>query len=137
MLKFLKSLSLLIVALALAVVLLPLGILRTIGEIWFRFFIPSGKNSPSKKGLWYLSSIIRTIAIGLDQIGNSVCRDMLNKLLITSGWYSFGKVQETISSVLGKNQETGTLTFFWAMIVKLLDTLDKNHCKDSIQYFNS
>ena len=137
MLKFLKSLSLLIVALALAVVLLPLGILRTIGEIWFRFFIPSGKNSPSKKGLWYLSSIIRTIAIGLDQIGNSVCRDMLNRLLITSGWYSFGKVQETISSVLGKNQETATLTFFWAMIVKLLDTLDKNHCKDSIQYFNS
>lgn len=62
---------------------------------------------------------------------------MLNRLLITSGWYSFGKVQETISSVLGKNQETGTLTFFWAMIVKLLDTLDKNHCKDSIQYFNS
>mgnify|MGYP001687745725 CR=1 FL=1 len=137
MLKFLKSLSLLIVALALAVVLLPLGILRTIGEIWFRFFIPSGKNSPSKKGLWYLNSIIRTIAIGLDQIGNSVCRDMLNRLLITSGWYSFGKVQETISSVLGKNQETGTLTFFWAIIVKLLDTLDKNHCKDSIQYFNS
>lgn len=135
--SLLHSLILLLVALALAVVLLPLGILRTLAEIWFRVFIPSGKNSPSKKGLWYLSSIIRTIAIGLDQIGNSVCRDMLNRLLITSGWYSFGKVQETISSVLGKNQETGTLTFFWAMIVKLLDTLDKNHCKDSIQYFNS
>ena len=135
--NLLHSLILLLVALTLAVVLLPLGILRTIGEIWFRFFILSGKNSPSKKGLWYLSSIIRTIAIGLDQIGNSVCRDMLNRLLITSGWYSFGKVQETISSVLGKNQEAWSLTFFWAMIVKLLDTLDKNHCKDSIQYFNS
>ncbi len=135
--NLLHSLILLIVALALAVVLLPLGLLRTIGEIWFRFFTPSGKNSPSKKGLWYLSSIIRTIAIGLDQIGNSVCRDMLNRLLITSGWYSFGKVQETISSVLGKNQETWTLTCLWAIIVKLLDALDKDHCKDSIQHFNS
>ena len=136
MLKLLKSLVLLVVAIALGSVLLPLGMLWTLGEIAIRFLFPHWK-SAGEKGLWYLSSIIRSIAVGIDQIGNSVCRDMLNRLLITSGWYSFGKVQETISSVLGKNQETGTLTFFWAMIVKLLDTLDKNHCKDSIQYFNS
>lgn len=135
--KLLHSLILLIVALALAVVLLPLGLLRTIGEIWFRFFTPSGKNSPSKKGLWYLGGIFRSVAIGIDQIGNSVCRDLFNRCLITSAGYKFGKVQETISSVLGKNQETWTLTCLWAIIVKLLDTLDKNHCKDSIQYFNS
>lgn len=136
MLKLLKSLVLLVVAIALGSVLLPLGMLWTLGEIAVRFLFPSGK-SAGEKGLWYLSSIIRSIAVGIDQIGNSVCRDMLNRLLITSGWYSFGKVQETISSVLGKNQEAWSLTFFWAMIVKLLDTLDKNHCKDSIQYFNS
>ena len=124
------------VAIALGSVLLPLGMLWTLGEIAFRFLFPAWK-SAGEKGLWYLSSIIRSIAVGIDQIGNSVCRDMLNRLLITSGWYSFGKVQETISSVLGKNQETATLTFFWAMIVKLLDTIDNNHCKDSIQYFNS
>lgn len=124
------------VAIALGSVLLPLGMLWTLGEIAVRFLFPNGR-SAGEKGLWYLSSIIRSIAVGIDQIGNSVCRDMLNRLLITSGWYSFGKVQETISSVLGKNQETATLTFFWAIIVELLDTLDKNHCKDSIQYFNS
>ena len=135
--KLLHSLILLIVALALAMVLLPLGILWTLGEIWFRFFTPSGKNSPSKKGLWYLGGIFRSVAIGIDQIGNSVCRDLFNRCLITSSWYKFGKVQETISSVLGKNQETWTLTCLWAIIVKLLDILDKNHCKDSIQYFNS
>ena len=134
--KLLHSLILLIVALALALVLLPLGLLRTIGEIWFRFFFPTG-NSPSKKGLWYLGGIFRSVAIGIDQIGNSVCRDLFNRCLITSAGYKFGKVQETISSVLGKNQETWTLTCLWAIIVKLLDTLDKNHCKDSIQYFNS
>ena len=134
--NLLHSLILLIVALALAVVLLPLGLLRTIGEIWFRFFFPSW-NSASKKGLWYLWGIFRSVAIGIDQIGNSVCRDLFNRCLINSEWYKFGKVQETISSVLGKNQETWTLTCLWAIIVKLLDTLDKDHCKDSIQYFNS
>ena len=124
------------VAIALGSVLLPLGMLWTLGEIAVRFLFPSGK-SAGEKGLWYLSSIIRSIAVGIDQIGNSVCRDMLNRLLITSGWYSFGKVQETISSVLGKNQEAWTLTRIGRAIVVVLDRLDPGHCKDSIQYFNS
>ena len=145
--KLLHSLILLLVALALALVLLPLGLLWTIIEIVVRFLYfcllglgflkPRWKNGAGTKGLWYLSSIIRSVAIWIDQIGNSVCRDLFNRCLITSSWYKFGKVQETISSVLGKNQETWTLTCLWAIIVKLLDTLDKNHCKDSIQYFNS
>ena len=134
--KLLHNLLLLLVALALALVLLPLGILWTIGEIWFRFFVP-GTNSASKKWLWYLGGLFRSVAIGIDQIGNSVCRDLFNRCLITSAGYKFGKVQETISSVLGKNQETWTLTCLWAIIVKLLDALDKDHCKDSIQHFNS
>ncbi len=135
--KLLHSLILLLVALALAVVLLPLGILRTLAEIWFRVFIPSGKNSPSKKGLWYLWGIFRSVAIWIDQIGNSVCRDMLNRLLITSGWYSFGKVQETISSVLGKNQEAWSLTRIGGAIVAVLDRINPGHCRESIQNFIS
>lgn len=135
--RLLHSLILLIMALALAVVLLPLGLLRTIGEIWFRFFTPSGKNSPSKKGLWYLGGIFRSVAIGIDQIGNSVCRDLFNRCLITSSWYKFGKVQETISSVLGKNQETWTLTLVGRAVVGVLDWIDKDHCRESIITFTS
>lgn len=134
--KLLHSLILLIVALALAVVLLPLGLLRTLGEIWFRFFFPSG-NSASKKGLWYLGGIFRSVAIGIDQIGNSVCRDLFNRCLITSDGYKFGKVQETISSVLGKNQETWTLTLVGRAVVGILDSLDKDHCRESIITFTS
>ena len=135
--NLLHSLILLLVALALALLLLPLGILWTLGEIWFRFFIPSGKNSPSKKGLWYLWGIFRSVAIGIDQIGNSVCRDLFNRCLITSSWYKFGKVQETISSVLGKNQETWTLTLVGRAVVWILDSLDKDHCRESIITFTS
>ncbi|MBB1578532.1 MAG: hypothetical protein HG424_000910 [candidate division SR1 bacterium] len=134
--NLLHSLILLLVALSLALVLLPLGILRTLGEIGFRFFFPSG-NSASKKGLGYLGGIFRSVAIGIDQIGNSVCRDLFNRCLITSAGYKFGKVQETISSVLGKNQETGTLTCLGRAVVGVLDWLDKDHCKESIITFTS
>lgn len=119
MLKLLKSIVLLVVSVALACLMLPLGIIWTTVEIGIRFFksclIASGllhcvrndeKKGAGEKSLGYLSSIIRSIAIGLDQIGNSVCRDMLNRLLITSGGYSFGRIQETISSVLGKNEKS-------------------------------
>ncbi|MBB1579061.1 MAG: hypothetical protein HG424_003715 [candidate division SR1 bacterium] len=135
--NLLHSLILLIVALALALVLLPLGILWTLGEIGFRFFTPSGINSPSKKGLGYLGGIFRSVAIGIDQIGNSVCRDLFNRCLITSSGYKFGKVQETISSVLGKNQETGTLTCLGRAVVWILDWIDKDHCRESIITFTS
>ncbi|RKW25555.1 hypothetical protein D8B45_00185 [Candidatus Gracilibacteria bacterium] len=134
--NLLHSLILLLVALALALVLLPLGLLWTIGEIGFRFFVPSG-NSASKKGLGYLGGIFRSVAIGIDQIGNSVCRDLFNRCLITSAGYKFGKVQETISSVLGKNQETGTLTLVGRAVVGVLDWIDKDHCRESIITFTS
>lgn len=134
--KLLHSLALLLVALTLALVLLPLGLLWTIGEIWFRFFVPSG-NSASKKGLWYLGGIFRSVAIWIDQIGNSVCRDLFNRCLITSAGYKFGKVQETISSVLGKNQETWTLTLVGRAVVGVLDWIDKDHCRESIITFTS
>ena len=136
MLKFLKSLLLLVVSIALACVMLPLGILWTSVEIGVRFFFPCWK-SAGEKSLGYLSSIIRSIAIGLDQIGNSVCRDMLNRLLITSGGYSFGRIQETISSVLGKNEKSWTLTRLGRAIVAVLDRLDPGHCEKSIQDFIS
>ena len=134
--NLLHSLILLIVALALALVLLPLGLLWTLGEIWFRFFVPSG-NSASKKGLWYLGGIFRSVAIWIDQIGNSVCRDLFNRCLITTDWYKFGKVQETISSVLGKNQEIWTLTCLGRAVVGVLDWIDRDHCRESIITFTS
>ncbi|PZM87454.1 MAG: hypothetical protein DLD55_01120 [candidate division SR1 bacterium] len=132
--KLLYSLVLLVVSVALAVVMLPLGILWTLVEIGIRFLFPHGA-SAGEKSLGYLSSIIRSIAIGLDQIGNSVCRDMLNGLLITSGGYSFGRIQETISSVLGKNQKSGSLTRLGRAIVAVLDFIEKDHCRKSIQDF--
>ena len=76
--------------------------------------------------------------MGIDQIGNSVCRDLFNATLINQySSYMFGRINETISSVLGKNQRQGTLSGLGEIIVVMLDWLDPGHCEKSIQHFNS
>ena len=72
-------------------------------------------------------------AIDLDKFGNRNFRAFLNVTMQRNG-YEFGNVNETISSALGKNQRDGTLTKFGKVFCKILDTLDKNHCKKSIKY---
>ena len=76
-------------------------------------------------------------AINLDRFGNREFRFSLNKYLIHKDSANrFGDVRETISSVLGKNQRGQTLTKLGKIICKILDTLDKNHCKKSIRNYN-
>ena len=135
--NLIKSLVLFWVAGILSVILLPLGIIWTVGEILVRIFSSSQKKSAFSKSLWFLTATLHSLALWLDQIGNAVCRDMFNRLLIEEDGYKFGKVQETISSVLGKNQETWTLTLVGRAVVGILDWLDKDHCRESIVTFTS
>jgi hypothetical protein len=79
------------------------------------------------KSGYFLSS-----AINLDKFGNREFRTLLNKTLITKDGYKFGNINETISSVLGKNELTKTLTKPGKVLVWVLDKLDKNHCFKSI-----
>ena len=135
--KLIKSLVLFLIAGALSVVLLPLGILWTIGEILVRIFTSEQKKSAFAKSIWFLTATLHSLALGLDQIGNAVCRDMFNRLLIEQDGYKFGKVQETISSVLGKNERDWTLSLGGLLLVIVLDSIDKDHCRNSIQDFIS
>ena len=57
---------------------------------------------------------------------------LLNKVLITDKGYRFGNINETKSSVLGKNQLTGTLTNSGKMLVWILDKIENNHALKSI-----
>jgi len=130
-----KSLVLLWVAGILSVVLLPLGIIWTVGEILVRIFSSTQKKSACTKSLWFLTATLHSLALGLDQIGNAVCRDMFNRLLIEQDGYKFGKVQETISSVLGKNQMLDTLSLWGWILVSILELFEEDHCIKSIIYF--
>ena len=130
-----KSLVLFWVAGVLSVVLLPLGIIWTVGEILVRIFSSSEKKSAFAKSIWFLSATLHSLALGLDQIGNAVCRDLFNRLLIEEDGYKFGKVQETISSVLGKNQMLDTLSLWGWILVSILELFEEEHCLKSIIYF--
>lgn len=134
--KLIKSLVLFWVAGALSVVLLPLGILWTVGEILVRIFSSSQKKSALAKSIWFLTATLYSLALGLDQIGNAVCRDMFNRLLIKENGYKFGKVQETISSVLGKNQMLDTLSLWGWILVSILELFEGDHCLKSIVLFH-
>ena len=133
--SLIKSLVLFLVAGALSVVLLPLGIIWTVGEIIVRIFSSSQKKSAFTKSIWFLTATLHSLALWLDQIGNAVCRDMFNRLLIEKDWYKFGKVQETISSVLGKNQILDTLSLWGWILVSILELFEEEHCIKSIIYF--
>jgi len=78
-------------------------------------------------------------ATDIDKFGNRNFRAFLNATMLKKDVTSiiepikFGNVTETISSVLGKNQRDNSLSFFGKIIVKILDTIEKNHCKNSIE----
>ena len=133
--KLIKSLVLFLIASVLSVVLLPLGIIWTVGEIIVRIFTSEQKKSAFAKSIWFLTATLHSLALGLDQIGNAVCRDMFNRLLVKENGYKFGKVQETISSVLGKNQMLDTLSLWGWILICILELFERNHCIKSIIYF--
>lgn len=75
----------------------------------------------------------KSSAVNLDRFGNSEFRTLFNLVFKKKGGYEFGNFEETISSVLGKNQRDNTLSFAGKVLVFILDTMDKNHCKKSIK----
>ena len=77
----------------------------------------------------------KSSAVNLDRFGNSEFRTLFNLTLKKKEGYKFGNMEETISSVLGKNQKGNTLSFAGKVLVFILDTIDRNHCKKSIKEF--
>ena len=72
-------------------------------------------------------------AINIDRFGNREFRFSLNKYLITEKSPDrFGNIEETISSVLGKNQLSNNLTTLGKLLCWVLDKIEKNHCIKSI-----
>jgi hypothetical protein len=72
------------------------------------------------------------LAIAKDQYGNAIGKYLFNWLLIKKDGYNFGNVDETISSVIGKNKIKGTLTIFGKIMDVILDMLEKDHSIKSI-----
>lgn len=71
-------------------------------------------------------------AIDIDVFGNHNLRTLLNTLCRKANGYKFGAEGETISSALGKNQRDKTLSSVGSFVVAVLNFLEKDHCKKSI-----
>ena len=76
----------------------------------------------------------RSIAVDIDIMSNRAFRALWNATLVNHKkyYYQFGKRGETISSALGKNQYRNTLSKAGKVLAWILDTIDNNHCYNSI-----
>lgn len=89
-----------------------------------------------KKGITGVGDYYLELATIVDQMGNVLMQHLLNALWLKGeGKYLFGDRDETISSVLGKNQKADSLNAFGRWIANVLDRIDKNHSMNSIDYF--
>lgn len=87
-----------------------------------------------KSGWKALDRYLLNCAIADDQHGNTYLAKMFNDVLIRPGGHRFGNPDETISSVLGKNELTGTLTAVGRGVNWILGKLERNHSVKSIEH---
>jgi hypothetical protein len=122
--NFLMSFLLFCVALLLVITTAPIGFLYAI--------IRQAFSSKSKS----LNVYFIEVALVLDEVGNVMMQHFLNDtLLITSTeTYYFGNKSETISSVIGKNSLSNTLSPLGRALNSFLNFLDKDHSLNSIIY---
>ncbi|SHK70004.1 hypothetical protein [Epilithonimonas mollis] len=113
--------------LALTAILLFL-ILEPVSFVYVNFF-KDRFNWRRLSGYW------RSFAVAVDRFGNYQYRSLFNRFLRNEQGYEFGDFRETISSALGKNERDGTLTKTGMLLVKILNKIDLDHCRKSINNF--
>ena len=82
-----------------------------------------------------LRDYLLEVALVLDQAGNVIMQHFLNAVLLKKlpNAYLFGNKKETISSVIGKNSLTDSLTSAGQLLNGFLNAIDKNHTLNSIE----
>lgn len=96
---------------------------------FLNFIAVAIKSKDSAKGYF------RSTAVNIDKFGNREFRTLWNATLRTNTGYEFGNINETISSAIGKNERDETLSKAGKALAWILNTIDKNHCKNSIIEF--
>jgi len=109
-----------IISILSSLVILPIGLVTAPIILLIRF----NKNEGDE--------YFRNLALSKDQHGNAAMSLLFNLVMIKKGGYTFGNIDETISSVFGKNEARGTLTAFGLIWSRLLNKLDHNHTSKSI-----
>lgn len=117
------GISLLFISIILFTITIPIGFIY---GLFYKLFTKSIKG---------IGDFSLKISISIDQMGNVIMQHLLNEIMILKGGYKFGNRDETISSVLGKNLETQTLSKLGNALNSLLDYLEAGHSLNSIDYY--
>lgn len=124
--NYLQGITMIIVATALLIFFSPLFIVYAVIRMAIGMKIAGLLRLINK---WLLK-----IAISFDQLGNVLSEKLFNDILIKkASKHKFGSEDETISSVIGKNQLGKTLTLLGRAINFILHLIDRNHSVDSIE----
>ena len=123
--RFMQGLTLLIVAAFLFGLFTAISIVFT--PIWYlvRFKFQGGLNA---LGEW-----MAKIALSIDQSGNVVSGKMFEILLTKRDPHPFGNEDDTISYVIARNKYKGKLNILGRFIGWILDKIDTDHLRKSIQ----
>lgn len=128
-LKYFRGLSLFVTAKILQLILYPIGVTYSFITQIFRF------------GWLSFDKYLFKCALIDDIHGNTYLAKLFNdtlikKIRVDGNYvypYKFGNPRETISSVLGKNKERGTLTKLGIMLDYILHIFDENHSEKSVE----
>lgn len=125
---------------------LPIGLVKSvllfcIALVLFVLTTPFGfiyavlRQTLFKKGI-LLQVYCIEVALALDNAGNVMMQFILNDSLLIEGkhTYYFGNKKETISSVIGKNSLTQTLSPWGKKLNAFLNWIDKDHSFNAIMY---
>jgi len=123
--KLVLNLLLVLIALTLLKYLLIPALIFTLVVAFFKRKVGNG--------FLNISQYFREVAVSIDQLGNVVCSDLFDVMLIKKGGYRFGNPDETISSVLGKNQKLNTLSKIGKVVNWILSKIEKDHSLISIE----
>jgi hypothetical protein len=121
---FIKSLLLFGIAFVLVVTTTPIGFVYALLR---QLFLGKVKT---------LQIYFIEVALALDNAGNVIMQHLLNDTLLIKNQhtYLFGNKKETISSVIGKNHLTNTLSPLGKALNAFLNYIDKDHSLNSIIY---
>lgn len=122
--KFIKSFLLFGIAFVLLVTTTPIGFVYALLR---QLFLGKIKT---------LQIYFIEVALTLDNTGNVMMQHLLNDTLLIKNQetYLFGNKKETISSVIGKNSLTNTLSSLGKALNAFLNFIDKDHSLNSIIY---
>lgn len=103
--------------------------------LWTFWFIYAVVKYSRERDWTNLGYYLRKVSKAIDEKGNVKWWPFCNKYVRMEWGAKFWRSDETLSSVIGKNERDNTLKPMWIKANKILNIIDYNHSINSIEEF--